>query len=273
MISRIANSTRNLKGVRYFFKLNFPYKFGNVSNIRNSNSASQKLASRIKRDTANNFTSGIQVVYKSLLTTLAKNQINALSKFCEKNLYTTFETGLDKLNKRNYKLRVINEDKPINVEINEASLIIGGFIDREKEYKNRIRIIPMPSGTENIVFCYMPDYSLKEFNAPEMIIKIHAIVRTSLKLILQNNNIENIDLNTHELHEITIEGDISNPIKLFNFSSYENNYMQGFLNALNTAQSNHVKAILNSEQSFANFTIVDFDNALNGNKHKDSAYL
>ena len=231
----------------------FPYKFGNTKSKLTLTSEEQKRTEAILSANTD-IREGIKLAYRAILNCLKDEDFDSLKNMLEGNLYTKFKTQYDYLKNKGYSLKLYNENSDIDVRAKFLGIIIGGSIDRKEEEGAR--------ASETSLFGIKMLAIIKDGSkelAASQIMKLTAELKTSCKLGLVEpggrSSVSNVD--EEEVHELTLEGiTISIELKNLKFN-------------LLTKLLGEVRKGLN----FDNATAVDFDNVLNGNKHKGSSYL
>ena len=237
----------------------FPYKFGNFE--KKSNWKREWSMSHFHKE----IISGIRLAYRGLLVSLQSEEMLDLRKMAESRLFKRIRYDLAGLKEKGYSLVIHGMDNDIDVHIKDIYKIVGGYINRDTEYSQGLTLITVPGEMPPIEFRKLAPPSLhyvtlfsKQIN---VIYKIVANVYTSCKLDLKNAAGETLltaqEASEPELHEITIEGitDIIPMAKSFR------EIME--ITRRITAQPTEIM----------DATVVDLDNALKGNPHKDSEYI
>jgi len=249
-ISRFFSSADREKFVNKIKE--FPYQFNNIPPKKeygkNIPSCYIKYEDWIKKS------------YRELLLSLEKGNIDNLSKIMEKRLFRRIQRDLDNFLDDGYKFILRNKESPIELIYFSAGRIIGGYIDRDSEFREAVGLLP----TQDVIFkhysvvSYYMQIMKQELNIIDKIL-IH--LRTPLKLDVQFPNGEFLlsqeALPLAETHELLIEG-MSEPVQI----------KSTFLEMLK--MSFKFREI---PKDLKNLTIVDLDYILKGNLHKDNEYL
>lgn len=234
--------------------IDFPYKFGNTLPITRGESKSQEMAKNLLFSNRNIY-EGTKIAYRAILTKLSEGDFDALNMMLERNLYNRFKSQYESLKNKGYSLKVYNENSQIDVEVKSVGLIIGGSINRSEERGFSKNFSAM--GLDSLVYI---DFEL-DVTSLKYIVKFTFELKTTCKLVLINTNDKKVhsknQLQAKEIHELTLEGE--------SLSADMNKPMSNFLK--------EIKQTAMSGMKFDNATAVDFDNALNGNKHTGSTTL
>ncbi len=236
----------------------FPYIFGRKSTPAPPTTKSLLAVSLMKSRKLEEIVSGTKLAYRAMLEAIRGQDMSALDQMLEKRLFARVKRDSERLKSQGLVFALRNEDAEVKVELNDAYTIIGGDIDRDKELSRNPVLISSP--VPGILLYANP-------NAPDYgtIIKMKFDVCTKLKLdMVRPSTGETLvtegAAQEEERHEFCLEGlcrpKVGKRRGLFGGAIYE------------------MQLDLRPERfELSDVTIVDFDNALKGNCHKDSNYI
>ena len=237
----------------------FPYKFGNTAMLskppyKDSFVELMEVGAHFK-----GLTEGARLAYRALLTSIQEQDLGAIKTMVEKRLYKRLEKDIQEIKDKGYTFALHNTDNEVNVKAKDYGFVIGGCLDRAEEHEKGLKAMKLMAPRFVI---YMPNMMTGfDFNA-DVLIKFKAEIRTSYKLDLKDAKGEGLltpdELSKEELHEITLEGKIDTK-ELGQVS------MLNIMSVSKTISKNGFK--------IKDAIIVDLDEALKGNLHKDCDYL
>ncbi len=240
---------------------NFPYKFGNTSDITPwPANGSSDIVEYLNKFNGNQIRDGIGMAYLAMLTAIQDKDSAGLREMVEGRLFKRLQQEADGMRESRYEFILRNRESKVRVTLKGAWLIIGwGNIDRDTEYSERATLLG--TNMPNVIA-----YRSLRHQKISVIMKIRAEIRSACKLDVKDPKsgetlVSPQEANDEEVHELCVEG-IVLMLKMQNFFS-------SFIQLIRKL----VDIKLHNKMDFSNATIVDLDNALKGNCHKDSTLI
>eukprot|EP00830_Metopus_es_P008463 TRINITY_DN18254_c0_g1_i1.p1 TRINITY_DN18254_c0_g1~~TRINITY_DN18254_c0_g1_i1.p1 ORF type:complete len:301 (-),score=42.90 TRINITY_DN18254_c0_g1_i1:34-852(-) len=236
--------------------LEFPYQFGNQ--LRKGRAVDQRVFTWFP-----SLKAGIPLAYRTYLKCLQTQDLPQLNEITEGNLYKKIEEGLKSVSEQKLSLTLHNAESNISLTPTELTFIVGGEINRTLEKKQQTRRISHFNSLSPLLIYFPADMS----SPLNIIAKIKVELETEAILRASFQQEEGTTYQKNEIHEITFEG-------ICYTIDFPNLLKEGADSALNfITKFGGLAQGKNSEIALKDVTIVDFDDILHGNPHKDNTAI
>ncbi len=191
----------------------------------------------------------IKPFYRRFLLSLTNPSV---SELMERKLYDVLANDVYNIKQRGYSVVLLNKDAEIRLALKEILFILYGHIDRNKEYDERIVKATKHQYGPNALIYMRP----RDGHIANAIIKLKLDVYAKMKLDFQDRKGKTLlakgAREADEVHEICVES-----------------VMGSTMHAGNKSEVTKItNALVNLK--FGVPVVVDVDNVINGNCHKDS---
>ena len=222
----------------------FPYLFGNTTLLPSA----QKF-----KAAPMNLREIISCRYKSLLGMIQEGELVGMGTLLEKRLHIKLCNDYFRLRTDGFKTVVRSKESPISVAIDGIHFICGGHIDREREIAEGLELVHEGD-------CLL--YKNPELTYGKLILKLNARISTECRLDVLDPFGDSLIVPQQgkitEVHSLWLESEVETAL---------------LPNSAAEMQERVAKRRASWMKKVEDFTIVDLDNALQGNPHKDSVKI